>query len=529
MTEENRGRNPDVASAAPQRLSLRTLLVRPARQLRALVVPLVVLLFLGGALDATRFVALPLAVAAVAAAALVRWATFTYRVRDDQIEIVHGLLNRQARSIPLDRVRGVDVTASLLHRLLGIAVLRIEAAAGGETQQEGELDAVTSAEAERLRTILLSRAPHARDMTRLGEANEAGPTPQAAETEADRPQAGATLARLRPRWYLYAPLTPYLFVPLALFGGLVGFLADVVGQTGALSNEDLRRAIEDGAAMPYLLVMLAGLLLVLTAPLVAIAAFAVTNWRFTLRLREGSLVGERGLFSRRSVSLARSRIRGWELREGLLLRTAGGAGLRALATGLGDVQNRADLLPVAPRAEALRAAARSVGRFDEPLLAHPRAARTRRLVRAVGPWLGAAVAAELIGVRWLAVPGARWLALALLVLAVVGVPLGLDRYRSLGHASDGERLSVRSGSLLRQQVAIERRAVVGWTFRQTWLQRRAELVTLVAGVGAGAGGYPAVDVGTGEAARFAAEVSPAWVAPFLADRGARASRGGDSC
>lgn len=520
MTEPERHDEPDRPDAAsqtrehwpaphesmlhtPRRLSLLTLVVHPVRQLGSLVVPLAALLFVGGAMDRQRVIVFPLVVLFAVAFSLLRWATFTYRVRDDKLEIAQGVLNRQTRSIPLDRVRGVDVTASPLHRLLGIAVVRVDAAAGGETQQEGELDAVTATEAERLRAALLHRAPHAQDRGR--EETTAGEQPhpeQQAEPEA------VTLAKLHPRWYLYAPLTAYLFVPLGVLGAGIGFLIELGGRAGALSEENLRRAFEVGAAMPYILAVAGGVLFLVAAPLVAIGAFALTNWNFTLRRRDGSIVGERGLFSRRSVSLERDRIRGWELREGLLQRTAGAAGLRALVTGLGDVENRADLLPIAPRTEALAAAGRAVGPFHTELLDHPRAARNRRLFRAIAPWLVGAIAAEVAGLHWLAI--------ALSGLALVGVPLGLDRYRSLGHAADDERFSVRSGSLVRRQAVLERRAVVGWAVRQTWLQRRVGLVTLVAGVGAGNGGYAAVDVSEGEAARFAAEVTPSWGRGLLA-------------
>lgn len=508
---------PENMLQAPRRLSLRTLVVHPVRQLGSLIVPLAALLFVGGALDSQRVIVFPLVILFAVAFSLLRWATFTYRVREDKLEIAQGVLNRQTRSIPLDRIRGVDVTASPLHRLLGIAVVRVDAAAGGETQQEGELDAVTAAEAELLRASLLRRATQAREPAGA----EAGPQYREAGRPYHEETEGAEsviLARLKLRWYLYAPLTAYLFVPLAVLGAGIGFLIELGGRAGALSEENLRRAFEVGAAMPYILAAAGGALFLVAAPLVAIGAFALTNWNFTLRRRGGSIVGERGLLSRRSVSLERERIRGWDLREGLLQRTAGAAGLRALVTGLGDVENRADLLPIAPRTEALAAADRAVGPFHGPLLDHPAAARNRRLFRAIAPWLAGAIAAE--------VAGLHWLALGLLVLALLGVPLGLDRYRSLGHASDDERLSVRSGSLVRRQAVIERRAVVGWAIRQTWLQRRVGVVTLVAGVGAGTGGYAAVDVSEEEAARFAAEVTPSWVTGLLADEES-SDRGGD--
>jgi putative membrane protein len=156
----------------------------------------------------------------------------------------------------------------------------------------------------------------------------------------------------------------------------------------------------------------------------------------------------------------------------------------------------------------------AIGALETPLRAHPPAARKRRLFRAIAPWLAWTVIAGAAGV---ATGSPIWWAIAVLGLvpALLGVPLGLDRYRSLGHTYDGARLSVRSGSLRRSQAVIERRAVVGWTLRQTWFQRRAGVLTVIAGVGAGSGGYAAIDVSEDGGPAFAAEVTPDWLAPFL--------------
>jgi putative membrane protein len=66
---------------------------------------------------------------------------------------------------------------------------------------------------------------------------------------------------------------------------------------------------------------------------------------------------------------------------------------------------------------------------------------------------------------------------------------------------------------------------VGWTLKQTWFQRQAGVLTVIAGVGAGAGGYAALDVGVAEGVAFAAEVTPDWFASFVTPEAARASAG----
>jgi len=103
---------------------------------------------------------------------------------------------------------------------------------------------------------------------------------------------------------------------------------------------------------------------------------------------------------------------------------------------------------------------------------------------------------------------------AALVRAVLGVPLGLDRYAGLGNALDRQAVSVRSGSLRRRQVVLVRRGVVGWTVRQTFFQRRAGLATVTVATGAGTGGYDAVDIDARDAVGLMAEVDPRRVAPL---------------
>ena len=77
---------------------------------------------------------------------------------------------------------------------------------------------------------------------------------------------------------------------------------------------------------------------------------------------------------------------------------------------------------------------------------------------------------------------------------------------------------MRSGWLVREQAVLQRRAVVGWQVRQSLLQRRAELATVVACVGAGSGGYAAVDMAAADVRDFTAAASSGTWAGTLAPR-----------
>ena len=72
--------------------------------------------------------------------------------------MTRGLLSRSVRTVPNDRIRGVEVEAPLLHRLFGLVRVRIDAAAGAVNGKDEELvvDGVPRAEGDRLRTAVLT-------------------------------------------------------------------------------------------------------------------------------------------------------------------------------------------------------------------------------------------------------------------------------------------------------------------------------------------------------------------------------------
>ncbi|MFC5814446.1 PH domain-containing protein [Nonomuraea harbinensis] len=487
--------------SVPLRLSPKVLLIDPVRMLPSLLVPLVGVLVVGG-FSPRSYLWAAFGLVGTVVFALIRWATFTYEIAGDRVEIKRSLISRSIRTIPLERVRGVDVSTPPMHRLLGLAVLKIDTGASGG-DGEATLDGVTVGEAERLKPLLLRRAR-----------TEATPT---ARPEEERHAEGVPSERVifavPRRWLLYGPLSgAYLLTPFALAGGAVG-LAFQWGDDLGFGRNAAWSVGEWLWQRPSLLVA-AMVLLIVAMPIAGGVMYAVFNWDFRLKRRDGYLVAERGLINRRSVSLESRRVRGYEIVDGLAERWAGVVRAWAIVTGLGDSETRGQLLPVVPRADATAVTGDAIGPYQAELRPHPPIARNRRLFRAVFPWL---VPAALAGLLLLLTGLTVWWVLLVvsLVMAALGVPLGLDRYRSLGHGYDGDRVAVRSGSLRRSTAVVERRAVVGWRLHQTWFQRRAGVLTLTVGAGAGKGGYSAIDVSEAQGRDFPAEVTPEWLAPFL--------------
>ena len=84
-----------------------------------------------------------------------KWHRFTYRIGAEELRITSGIFNRNARSIPFERIQDVNVEQKLLARIFGLATVKLETgSAGGD---DGVLNAVSLAEAARLRDIVRQR------------------------------------------------------------------------------------------------------------------------------------------------------------------------------------------------------------------------------------------------------------------------------------------------------------------------------------------------------------------------------------
>ncbi|MGZ4572094.1 MAG: PH domain-containing protein [Blastococcus sp.] len=468
---------------SPLVVLVHTITFRQARRFAGTFLPLAAAIGIQGGSTTAVVVIGVVAVVSVVTAAL-SWWRFSYADGPASVVVTRGLLSRSVRTVPNDRVRGVEVETPALHRVFGLVRVRIDAAAGAVKDDDEELvvDGVTRAEGDRLRVSVLT--------------HRAGPDPTGDDGAVGTP-VEEEFTRFDNRWLLYAPLVgSYLALPLAVAGALYRTVDDLPDSVlPALPGPDL--------AHPGVLALLAGIAVVLLL-LGSVVGAALVNWGFLLVRRGGSLIAVRGLVTRRHTELEIDRIRGATVSAGLGMRLVRAARVNALMTGLGDAGRRGQLLPLGPSSEAWRLARRLVD-DPGPLVPHPPAARRRRLGRALFPGL-LVTAAGLVGltVGW-------WeLLVAGVVLLAVGVPLGLGRYAALGHATGPRSFAVRSGFLVEQHAILQRRAVVGWQVRQTFFQRRAGLATAVACVGAGSGGYAAVDLGAGDVAAFTAAASEPW-------------------
>lgn len=489
-----------VPMAAPadewRRLSPRMLLVHPihdlVRQLPLLIGSLVLGASTGNAMYAVAVTAL------LVAFGVARWFTTAYRIDGEQIQRREGVLQRKVLSLPRNRIRSVSTDARLLHRLLGLTVVRLGTGQEAKGSAEFALDAVRSEEVAGLRAVLLAEAP---------------------SIVAEQRSPERVLARWQPSWLRYSPLS---FTGLAMIVAAVG----LVYQTGVfakLENSELARQGLDAAERLGALasVVLASLAVLLFSVLLSVLRSLVTFGNLVLSRRDdegGQLPGgvlhlQHGLLRVREYTYDTARLRGGTLREPLLVRAFGGARLDAVMTGVAGAGEASLLLPPCPRATAETVLAEIIGPVGQvvaggQLRGHGPAAVRRRWTRALA--LPVVLLVAVVGGSFF-VSVAPWVWVMGGVLVICGGLLAHDRARALGHRAGDGWLVARSGSLERRRDCIAAGGIIGWTVRQTFFQRRAGVATLVAATAAGVKGYRVLDVPADLAWSVAAVTTP-WVA-----------------
>ncbi len=451
---------------------------------------------------------------------VLRWARFRYRVGEERLQLLTGVLERTAVDIPYERIQSVSVRESLVGRVLGLVTVGVDTA--GSSATEGSLPLVGEDVA-----LLLRQSVAAARREEKGEARH--PIVDAAAERCETPPlsapdegneevraqlshpSGARVLAVSSEELLRLGVarTPEAFL-LAL-GGLL--LATIWLSSESGEVEGVRETIAYSlsffgvAAAPWV-----ALGLVLAA--ISIAAALIRFHDFGLWDDGKRLATRAGLLARRETSVGKAKIQMIELREGVLGRCLKRCEL--LAHPAGHYRS----------ADSGNAGARRVGRRFEftvkiPVLTvvaanemqtliwadetngvtlEPRSPAFRRISPSfilattlrglvLLPWVGTfatglismAIAAysaeyadfhEVYYAHW---PVILWWTLALVpVLAL----LSWQRWRRTAYMASGDAVAVRSGTLGYAVELFLMRKVQVVRVRQSPLQRRRSLATL---------------------------------------------------
>lgn len=449
------------------------------QQLRSFAIPLLLLMVTGRG-NRNEWVGV-LGVAGLAVAAVVRYVTFRFRLGPEGVVITSGILQRTRRDIPYERIHNVALHQSPLHRLFGVAEVRLESAGG--QRPEGEMRVLALADAHAIERLIRERGAQ-------GVAASGAPP--------------AELAAAYP--LLHLPVSEVVKLGLISNRGMVVVVATLGLLWQALPDEsspvDLMQMAfrwvrtQSAGSIPHWLLEPVGLaaiaILLLVTALVIVRALSIglallQFYGFRLDDVGRQLRIERGLLTRVRYHVPRRRIQAWRLSETLLHRWFVRQSLRVDSAGGAEGEgNRGtrDLAPIATPADIQRIIADVLPGPSWPP-AHWRALHPKAWRRAaVVPSCALLVAAALLALRY------GWPGLS----PVLVLPLAIVRARLWARHSgyvdiDGELVAVREGWLNRSWKFTEVRKLQALRLTESPFDRRHGMLTLwLDTAGATAGG-----------------------------------------
>lgn len=251
------------------------------------------------------FVLVPIAFAIAGGIALLAWSRFRYGLGAREIVIEQGVLSRQRRVIPFERIQDIAIERRLLARLLGVATIRIET--GGSAADEGQLESIGLADAERLRDVVRGAKPQA-----------------AGAPTADRAAAEPLLFAMSLGRVLYSGLFQFSLVFIA---AIFAFLQNV-DELGLIDRRVVAERWLDVPPEQWLLLSLATAgALVLLGFFAGVARALARDYGFRLTRAASGLRRRRGLFTLSETVIPMRRMQVARIESGLVSRVLGWHGL----------------------------------------------------------------------------------------------------------------------------------------------------------------------------------------------------------
>ncbi|MCC4597519.1 PH domain-containing protein [Xanthomonas campestris pv. phormiicola] len=301
----------DAEDTAVRRLHPWSWLFVLLQHLRHFLLPLLALLVFGGRdgrNDHVDQLLMLLVGSALIAVSLLRYLTYQYRIGRDSLSIRSGWLERSLREIPFARIHNVVVHQSLLHRLFGVAEVRLESAGG--TKPEAQMRVLRLDQALALERQIRHRA-HA-----TGTGTAAVDAAPASDVLLALPTAEVLRQGLISNRGMVVVVTAFgatyhLFPERMVSNAIEHYGRQLFGYASHLQLGWMAGAVT-------VTLMLATLLLIMRVLSMALALLQYHGFR--LSESERRLTVERGLLTRLRSSVARRRIQAWTLHEGVLQR-----------------------------------------------------------------------------------------------------------------------------------------------------------------------------------------------------------------
>lgn len=416
-----------------------------------------------------------------------RYFTTRFRISAEKLVVHRGLLFRTEREIPLDRIQNVDLIQNPVHRLLKVAEMRVETAAGAEPEAVLKVVRLEAAEALR-RAVFAGRSPETVTLEPDSRAAET-PIPGVGGVGPLPPPLPAAAKEAMPEKLLLAIPTGELILLGLMSNRGMALIFVVLGagwELDLFDSIEYRTLYEKASAIPGLATPLvlasSAFAALLAVRLLSAAWFLLRFHGYVLRRRGDDLRLACGLLTRVSATVPRRRIQlvsvrqtltqRWLGRASIRLETAGGAGGDDNAETHGLVSRRWFVPTI--RASSLPALLNEVapGLGDEwqsatwtPLDARGRRRARRSAIRiACLSIIVASVASYLFSIWWFAIVG--------VVLAAVTIWHAHVEAKYLAFSRTPSGVLFRSGAWTRRNSAAFHDRMQVITLHESFFDRR---------------------------------------------------------
>lgn len=404
---------------------------------------------------------------------LLHWLRFEYRVGADELRIESGLLSRNSRVIPFDRVTDIDLEQGPVHRLLGLARVRLETGASSAAKdEEGVLDTISLDRAEALREHIRNR--------------RAGPSLAAPEQAADE---AAPLYAMDRRRVVTAGLFNFSLAVIAGLFGLTQTLGDAIGfdpfkRQFWLDLLDRSGPLRELVAGHQVATAIAGTILLLLIGIgTGMIRTILREHGFRLDRTATGLRRRRGLLTLTDVSVPVKRVQAAILATGPIRRRFGWFTLKLQSLAQDGGEGDHVVAPLAREEEAAAIQA-SIGQSLAPPDANWRPV-SRAYVLSFIAMMGPALLATMIAAYFVGPWIMLWVGGVLLAIGV----RALD-WRRTRFALDGETLFIDKGWWRQRRTILPVRRIQSLDLAESFWTRLFGVVALRIGVAGGKGPLP---------------------------------------
>jgi putative membrane protein len=285
-----------------------------------------------------------------------RYFTFRYQIADEHLIIRKGLVFQSDRTVPISRIQNIDFVQNPLHRVFGVAEIKIETASG--TKPEANMRVLSMAQLDSLRQAVFAQQKLI-DNRANGNSESQAPVPGLDSELGDRglqsesnklvspsslgewiqvEDKETTLLEIPTDWLIKAGLASNR--GMILIGIIVGAIFPFVRPIGAIG--DFFESLSEGGQSITALILISvlgtiGILLLLR--LLGVAWFVLRFHGYKLVRHGDDMRISCGLLTRVSATVPRQRIQFISIHRTLFMRMMGVSSIRIETAGGAGTDN----------------------------------------------------------------------------------------------------------------------------------------------------------------------------------------------